>query len=320
MIPAFKGVQRNNNAMNKAVAEKVVPTTPERRFYSRTKAFGRFGMRIFKPSLMERPHWHGHVEANFIRNARLTYVVDGQKITVASDQLLLFWAGIPHQLVTIEPTSSEPPELHNIYLPLDMFLFMPYVPDLQVALLTGGMVQVPQELCTSDLLRRWYLDYRSNEAERLEVVKMELNALMRRISLSPLPFLKKPWRDTPTKAGLPTPHVRHVVDMVRHVLENLHEPLKNEDVTKVTGLHTNYALSLFSRTMLLPLKQFIIRMRLLRARGMLMESDASIATIAVESGFGSASQFYAHFSAAYGVSPMQLRLSIVSKPGSQSGK
>jgi AraC family transcriptional regulator, melibiose operon regulatory protein len=295
------------------VAGKVVPTTPERRFYSRTRAFGRFGMRIFKPALMNRPHWHGHVEANLIRNARMVYLVDGQHITVEPDQLLLFWAGVPHQLLAVEQLAAADPELCNIYLPLDIFLFMPHIPDLQVALLTGGMVQFPGELCTFAQLRRWYADYRTNDSGRLDVVKMELNALFRRISLDPLPFLKAPWRDTPTRAGLPTPHVRHVVDMVRHVLENLHEPLKNEDVTRVTGLHPNYALSLFSRTMLLPLKQFIIRMRLLRARGMLLESDTAIATIAVESGFGSASQFFAHFSAAYGMSPMQLRQSLEEK-------
>lgn len=288
------------------------PTSPERRFYSRSKAFGRFGMRIFKPTIMEQPHWHGHVEANLIRNGRMIYVVDGQKLKIEPEQLLLFWAGIPHQLVAVESLSPDvTPELCNIYLPLDVFLFMPHVPDLQVALLTGGMVQFPAELCNFAQLQRWYTDYRTNDSERLDVVKMELNALFRRVSLGPLPFLKQPWRDTPTKAGLPTPHVRHVVEMVRHVLENLGEPLKNEDVTKVTGLHPNYALSLFSRTMQLPLKQFIIRMRLLKARSMLLESDTAIATVAVESGFGSASQFYAHFAAAYGTSPQNLRTRIL---------
>jgi AraC family transcriptional regulator, melibiose operon regulatory protein len=293
--------------VNKPPPASVDPISPERRFYSRTKAFGRFGMRIFKPALMERPHSHGHVEANFIRNARMIYVVDGQKLTIEPDQLLLFWAGIPHQLVAVEQLASAEPELCNIYLPLDTFLFMPHIPDLQVALLTGGMVQFPADLCSIHNLRLWYGDYRANESERLDVVKMELNVLFRRVSLDPLPFLKQPWRDSPTKAGLPTPHVRHVVEMVRHVLENLTEPLKNQDVTKVTGLHPNYALTLFSRTMQLPLKQFIIRMRLLKARGMLLESDTAIATIAVESGFGSASQFYAHFNAAYGTSPQALR-------------
>jgi AraC family transcriptional regulator, melibiose operon regulatory protein len=293
--------------MSKASVIKVIPTTPERRFYSRSKAFGRFGMRIFKPALMDRPHWHGHVEANLIRNARMVYLVDGQKLIVEPDQLIVFWAGIPHQLISVDQTSAVEPELCNLYLPLDTFLFMSHIPELQVALLTGGIVKCPEELCNYSQIKRWYGDYRTNDLEQMDVSKMEINALFRRISLGPLPFLKQPWRDKPTKAGLPTPHVRHVVDMVRHVLENLTEPLKNEDVTKVTGLHTNYALSLFSRTMQLPLKQFIIRMRLLRARGMLLESNSAISTIAVESGFGSNSQFYVHFSAAYGTSPQNLR-------------
>jgi AraC family transcriptional regulator, melibiose operon regulatory protein len=299
-------------ADDNTVARKSVTSVPERRFYSRTKAFGRFGMRIFKPIPMERPHWHGHVEANLVRNARMIYLMDGQRVSVEPNQLVLFWAGIPHQLISVEKTSLEDAELMNIYLPLDTFLFMHHVPDLQVALLTGGMIQFSHDLCMPEQVKRWYADYRANDPERLDVVKMELNALFRRVSLGPLPFLKKPWRDKPTEVGLPTPHVRHVVDMVRHVLENLAIPLQNKDVTKVTGLHTNYALSLFSSTMQLPLKQFIIRMRLLKARGLLLESDAAISTVAVDCGFGSASQFFAHFKTAYGTSPQNLRSSYLS--------
>jgi CubicO group peptidase (beta-lactamase class C family) len=105
--------------------------------------------------------------------------VDGQRIVVDPDQLLLFWAGVSHQLVAVEELGSVEPELCNIYLPLDIFLFMPHIPDLQVALLTGGMVQFPAELCTVGQFRRWYGDYRTNDPERLDVVKMELNALFR---------------------------------------------------------------------------------------------------------------------------------------------
>ncbi len=131
--------------------------------------------------------------------------------------------------------------------------------------------------------------------------------MFRRVGLAPLEFLKKPWQLQSESNSLHSPHVRHVVAMVRHVLENIAEPLRNENVTRVTGLHTNYALVLFTRTMNISLKQFIIRMRLLKARGMLLESDLAITTIAAESGFGSTSQFYAHFSAAYDTSPQQLR-------------
>jgi AraC family transcriptional regulator, melibiose operon regulatory protein len=255
---------------------------------------------------MERPHWHGHVEANFARNCRMHYVVDGDRVIVEPEQLVIFWAGVPHQLVKVENTGPTA-ELCNIYLPLDTFLFMPYIPTLQVALLTGGMVHIDEALCGFAQLQRWYADYRANDPERVDVVKMELNALFRRISLQPFTFVRKPWRDKKKYANLASAHVRHVVSMVQHVLDHIGEPMRNEDVTKITGLHTNYALSLFSKTMLIPLKQFVIRMRLLRARGLLLESNMAIATVADESGFSSMSQFYQHFSVAYGTTPMQLR-------------
>jgi AraC family transcriptional regulator, melibiose operon regulatory protein len=296
----------------KTLAPKPLPTAPERRFYSRSKAFGRLGLRIFTPAVMPKPHWHGHVEANLISHGRMIYLVDGERIVVEPDQLLIFWAGVPHQLVAVEQLSAAEPELCNIYLPLDTFLMMPHIPDLQVVLLTGGMVLVPGELCDVLQVKRWYGDYRAHNAERLDVMTMEINALLRRVSLAPFDCLRQPWRDDTSKPGLATPHVRHVVAMVRHIIDNLQDPLRNEDVTKVTGLHTNYALSLFTRTMNISLKQFIIRMRLLRARGLLLEQDAAISTIAIESGFGSVSQFYAHFAAAYGTSPQQLRDSYLS--------
>ena len=68
-------------------------------------------MRIFPPATMERPHWHGHLELNFIRNAAMHYVIDGEKITVEPGQLLVFWAGIPHQLVEVESRNEDRAEL-----------------------------------------------------------------------------------------------------------------------------------------------------------------------------------------------------------------
>jgi len=284
----------------------------ERRFYARSRAFGRFGMRIFKPHLMAEPHSHGHVETNFSRHARLHYLVDGAPIIVEADQLVVFWANVPHQLVRIEPTSAETPELCNIYIPLDAFLMMPHLPDFQIALINGAMIACPQDLCGHVHLVRWYEDYRSGKAERLDILKMELNALFRRMATLPGNYLRAPWLAKPTPHNLTSSHIRHVVAMVRHVLDNLEKPLQNADVTAVTGLHPNYALGIFTKAMNLPLKQFILRMRLLRARGMLLESDVAITTIAVESGFGSTSQFYAHFAAAYGTSPNQLRERLLS--------
>lgn len=279
----------------------------ERHFYALTRAIGRFGMRILTPALMEAPHWHGHVEANYLTGGSMTYRFEDGEIEVPEGRLVLFWAGIPHQLTAVTPTGTGPVKLANIYLPVDAFLFMPHIAALQVALLGGGLVQLPAALCSADRIEGWYRDYRSNDFERAEIMKMELNAMMRRTLLQPLDYLHPPFADPGDERTLSSAHIRHVVAMVRFIMENLARPITNADVARVTGLHENYALSLFTRTMRLPMKRFVIRMRMLRARALLMESGMAIATVAEQAGFTSMSQFYAHFKAAFGMPPQTMR-------------
>jgi AraC-like DNA-binding protein len=279
----------------------------ERHFYAANRAFGRMGLRIFDPFVMDAPHWHGHIEANFAIDFEMVYDIDGETLVLPPNRLVLFWAGVPHRLTGVNRFGEGPHKLCNIYLPLDGFLMMHHIAAVQVALLAGGMIALPESLCDAAQVRRWYADYRSGSFERTEVLKMELNTLLRRAALSEIDFLRPPQHALGSDRGLSSAHVRHVIAMVRHVLENLDQPLRNADITRVTGLHENYALSLFTRVMQTPLKQFVIRMRLMRARALLVQSSLAIATVVESSGFSSVSQFYHQFKAAYGLSPHALR-------------
>jgi AraC-like DNA-binding protein len=233
--------------------------------------------------------------------------VDNEAVHVPPGRLAVFWAGIPHHLKTVMPMGNQPPKLCNIYLPLDAFLMMNHIMPLQVALLGGGMLLVPEALCTEDMVRRWYADYRSGDFERTEVLKMELNALFRRAFTAEPDFIRLPRNDAVADRALSSVHIRHVIAMVRLVLENLEKPLRNAQITSVTGLHENYALGLFTQIMQVPLKQFVLRMRLMRARALLVESSLAITSVAEASGFTSISQFYHQFKTAYGTSPNAVR-------------
>ncbi len=293
----------------KEYAAQVVHTVPahERHFYRTTRAFGRFGIRQFEPKVMDEPHWHGHIEFNLCLGAEMVYSVDGETITVPANRLCLFWAGVPHQLSAIRKKGNRTPLLTNIYLPVDSFLAMPHIAKLQVALLSGAMALVPEPICPVEKVSGWYRDYRAGDFERSEVVRMEMNALLRRALLDDLEWLRGPLEKVGDERTLSSIHMRHVIEMLRFVLEHLAEPMTNAQITSVTGLHENYALTLFTRTMHMSLKKFVIRLRLLRARSLLTESSVAISTIAERCGFNSISQFYQHFKAAYGLPPNAVR-------------
>lgn len=296
----------------RARAPRPVPR-PDRQFYAKVKAFGRFGIRWFEPQLMQAEHWHGHIEFNWLTDGWMDYLFDGRPVRVPARRLAMFWAGIPHRTVSIDRGAAGDARQCNIYLPLDTFLYMPNHGALTETMIGGGIVLLPADAVDGDVLERWYQDYRCGDAERLDILKAEIANMLRRTALIGWQELLPPWIGTPGETMRAASPLRHVVAMVRYVLENLSEPLTTKEIASVVNLHPNYALNLFTRVMRVPLRRFIIRMRLIRARALLFEGNLSIANVAFHSGFTSLSQFYAQFRAAYEITPLEMRLKLGGK-------
>ena len=131
--------------------------------------------------------------------------------------------------------------------------------------------------------------------------------MLRRAAVTGWDELLPPWIEAVTPTTRAATPLRYVVAMIRHILENLTEPLRAEDIGRVVGLHPNYALNLFTSVMNVSLHKFVVRMRLIRARSLLFEGSLSIENVAFESGFTALSQFYAQFRSAYGITPREMR-------------
>ena len=280
---------------------------PDRRFYANTAAFGRFGIRWFDPQIMPQEHSHGHIELNWLTAGGMDYVYDGRPVTVPAERLIMFWAGIPHQTLSIDRGENGDSRQCNVYLPLDSFLHMQHLGRLTETMMGGGVIALTPDAIDGHTLRRWYQDYRSGNAERTDILKSEISNMLRRAALIGWDELLPPWIETVTPTTKAATPVRYVVAMVRHIIENLSEPLTAEDVAKVVGLHPNYALNLFTEVMRVSVRKFVVRMRLIRARSLLFEGNISIANVAFQSGFTSLSQFYEHFRTAYGMTPREMR-------------
>jgi AraC family transcriptional regulator, melibiose operon regulatory protein len=273
--------------------------------YDPARAFGAFAIRTLAPQVMAGPHWHGHVEINLMSGGALGYDFDGDALTVADGGAALFWAGVPHRASSVSTFGASAPELTNIYLPLDSFLLMARISPLHQAVLAGAVIALPPDTLDAARVSRWQSDLADGSEEARQIALMELNAALRRLCRQSFTFLRQPDRETGKAAQ--GGNIRHVVAMIRHIIENLERPLANADVAAVTGLHANYALSIFSSVMRMPMKRFIIRMRLARARALLNDGNLPVATVAASAGFGSLSQFYEAFAKAYGMTPSAAR-------------
>lgn len=278
---------------------------PDRSFYASGKAFGRFGIRAFPPQIMPQPHSHGHIEFNWLTRGEMDYVFDGGDITVGPNRLVAFWAGIPHQTVALRDVDDG--RQLNIYLPMDAFLEMPQLGRLTETLMGGGVIQLTPDCIGLETLERWHGDYRSGNSLRSDLVRAEIGTMFRRAAITGWETLLPPWLEKSASRTRSASPVRYVVRMVRHIVENITDPLSAEDIAAVVGLHPNYATNLFTKVMHISVQKFVIRMRLIRARSLLFDGSLSIANVAFHSGFVSQTQFYEHFRRAYGMTPNQMR-------------
>ena len=278
---------------------------PDRSFYASGKAFGRFGIRAFPPQIMPEPHSHGHIEFNWLTTGTMDYMLDGGPLTVGANRLVAFWAGIPHQTVGLHDVDNA--RQLNIYLPVDAFLEMPQLGRLTETLMGGGVVQLAPECIGLETLERWYGDYRSGNSLRSDLVRAEIGTMFRRAAITGWDELLPAWLEKTTSRSRTASPVRYVVRMVRHIVENITDPLTVDSIAEVVGLHPNYATNLFTKVMHISVQKFVTRMRLIRARSLLFDSNMAIANIAFQSGFSSQTQFYEHFRKAYGMTPSQMR-------------
>lgn len=254
---------------------------------------------------MQRPHSHGHIEFNWLTRGGMDYVFDGGPVTLGADCLVAFWAGIPHQTVGLRDVGDG--RQLNIYLPMDAFLEMPQLGRLTETLMGGGVIQLKPECIGLETLERWHADYRSGNSLRTDLVRAEIATMFRRAAITGWDTLLPAWVEHSGIRIRTTSPVRYVVRMVRHIVENITDPLTAEDIARVVGLHPNYATNLFTKVMHISVQKFVIRMRLIRARSLLFDGSLSIANIAFQSGFVSQTQFYEHFRKAYGMTPSQMR-------------
>ena len=108
-----------------------------------------------------------------------------------------------------------------------------------------------------------------------------------------------------TRGGL-----EKVEEMAQFIAVNHGRHLRVAEIAEAVNLHPNYAMSLFRKTFGISLVDYTTQHRISHAQRLLVTTDAKILDIALESGFGSLSRFYASFSAACGQSPKEYRESL----------
>lgn len=107
-----------------------------------------------------------------------------------------------------------------------------------------------------------------------------------------------------SRHGMRNSHLAHAIRLIEH---NVEAPLSPFEIAEEIGISTRQLERLFGRYLNTSPKRYMMEMRLHRARNLIVQTEQSIAEIAMACGFNSTSHFSKVFRGQFGVSPISHR-------------
>lgn len=249
---------------------------------------------------MSRSHVHSDIEVNLLLHGSMTYGFGGQEYLLRPGEVLLFWAGYPHQVVEASP------ECEGLwaYIPISWVLRWAEIGPFVGRLIGGEIIVLPRH---GDALRReqevledWsdWSSERYPETDRIRMLSME--TWLRLVA----------HRMTTGEGRYKAPRVAPQQEkMLVFICRHFHEPITIRRIAAEVNLHPKYAMTLFKSAYHLSLWDYVTRLRVSYAQQLLLQTDETMEVIAGKCGFNSRVRFHAAFLRVCGVTPGDCRSS-----------
>ena len=271
-----------------------------------TETWDPLGLRAWEghPATMDYSHRHNDLELNLVTRGSVSYFSGGRRFVIPERTLVLFWAIAPHQLTE----SRDGTQMYWMTLPLAWFLHQNWPDRFYKAVLNAQLVY-DQQVSEQDPQRfqQWQQDLSRNTAQDREVVYLEVEARLKRMAYA---------METSARTQFPAPlvtaghHQSQAEKMAGYLAEHYLEDVSIEQVAGIVGLHPNYAMNVFRKSYGQTMIAYLTQCRIAHAQQLLVTTNHNVVQIALESGFGSVSQFYSAFHKQCGMSPKAYRESL----------
>ncbi|GGR01306.1 helix-turn-helix domain-containing protein [Deinococcus ruber] len=257
-----------------------------------------FGWRVWSGPALCMPHAHQHdeIEINVVRSGVLEYLWGGEVHRLEAGQVGLFWGARPHRLLSASPGSV----LSWLTLPTTRFQRFVLPAALREAVWSGKLLVASEQAMTAALFDQWQHD--PADEEHQVTAELEVQAWLRRFALrAQVPAAARLADRTGGAAW------DHALSLARRIQQDFAQPLQVQSLAAELGLHPNYVSGVFRKVFGVSLREYLMRCRLAQAQHLLIASELSVLDVALESGFGSTSRFFAAFAERHGCSPRAYR-------------
>ena len=265
------------------------------------KPYG-FTVETWRPNLMPRADRHNEIEINLLTGGSITYLIHDKKVTVPSKRLTVFWALMPHQIISF----SHNAPYYVCTIPFAEFMEWQLPTSFVDQVLKGEVVIEASDTnyqYDKYLIENWLRDISTGNLKHTNVAKMEIRARLNRFALNSIPAEC----DTDKEKEHEFSMIDRIEKIIIFIARNYMKPIKNEDIAKAVELHPDYANTIFKKSFGTTLNKYLMMQRILHVQRQLCVSRKKITEIALEAGFNSLSRFNAAFWEVCHCSPKEYR-------------
>ncbi|MGV8832060.1 MAG: helix-turn-helix domain-containing protein [Devosia sp.] len=263
------------------------------------------------PLVMRTAHWHAQVEVNYIVRGWANYRMSGHEVRFQAGDMALFWGGLPHCL----NDCSDNLIYTGGHLPLVHFFRLRLPQNVQSKLMQGATL-VTKATDASDPVNfaRWNDYARSGDPMKASMAVDELLLRIERVRFDAYDLLPGPADVVSAVEGLDYHSSPIVVRICDFIADNFREDIDSGDIAAAADIHPKYAMNVFKKSTGMTLNDYVNLMRLSYAQALLMQDDANVLQVAMDSGFGSLSAFNKSFRKIAGMSPTDFRRDVRCRP------
>jgi len=265
-----------------------------------------FTCQRWTPVPMQRADRHNEIELNLLKQGSLTYLLGGNTVMIPAGRLAVFWAAIPHQIIS----SRGKAEYYVATIPLSWFMQCQFPVHFVDAILHARVVLDPQPQALGrdlEIFERWVHELKTSSLQKHRIAFLEIEARLLRFAEALPRDIADNSAQQAGQSMIDTGGLKHVEQMARFIAQHYHEKLSVEQISKATGLHPNYAMGVFKKTLGITLLDCLTQHRVSHAQRLLATTSAKIIDVAMDSGFTSLSRFHEAFRRHCGCSPKEYR-------------
>lgn len=258
--------------------------------------------RIMEEKFIE--HWHKELEINYILDGQFDYYIDGKHYAAQKGDIIIVNSESIHRVIPNITGVTENRIAFSLLIKREFIKTL--IPEIDESMFVVEKIKDLNsvKICMEEILRHYKYD-------KTQYKNIAISGLLHKLIYELC--INGAKQDKPIVILKSKINMQKIREILKYITSNYRKPLKQENVAKHFYFSREYFSRFFKKYTGITFKEFLAIYRLQKAIQKMIECDASMSDIALDTGFSDTRQFIKYFKKYYRITPYQYKIKKVTK-------